>query len=330
MTMKPFVLLACILQLTTLSAAAFEFAPLRVRNLTPTVLVQSLATAEPARLAVPGTYKAFLDLDLASHAILSSSGGEEILLDGETLVATLGLRHGLGERLQIGFDLPWVRHGRGSLDGFISDWHNFFGLPDGDRDVLPEDALAFRYLRNGEELFNLERPVNALGDLRLLLAYQLSVSEPTATALHLSVKVPTGNAEKMTGSEGWGVSLALAHDRRIRLENGTTAAFWGGLGGGWLEDGDILAAQVENWAANAWLGAGWSPWERLAFKLQLDARTALYDSELNQLGSTAVILAMGGSIALGERTLLDLHVDEDIAVSTAPDVTFQLGLSHLF
>ena len=330
MLLKLFVCLVGIFQLTAFYAAAFDFSPFRVRNLSPTVLVRTQATAEPARLVAPGDYKAYVDFDLANHATINSSADEQIYLDGETLVGTLGLRRGLGERFQIGFDLPWVMHDKGSLDGFISDWHDFFGFPSGDRDQLPENELAFRYQRDNEELFDLDQAVDGLGDLRLHLAWQLVDSKPTATALHFSLKVPTGDADKMTGSEGWGASFSLAHDRRILLEDGATAAFWGGVGGSWMEDGEVLAEQAENWAANVWLGAGWSPKDWFAFKVQLDSQTALYDSDLAELGDPAVILTLGGTVALGKQTCLDLSVAEDLVVNAAPDVTFHLGLSHFF
>ena len=34
---------------------------------------------------------------------------------------------------------------RGTLDGFIDDWHDFFGLPEGTRPVLPRDQLNIAY-----------------------------------------------------------------------------------------------------------------------------------------------------------------------------------------
>lgn len=330
MTFKPLVLLACLLPLASSVALAFEFAPFRARNLTPTSLVQTLSTAEPARLLVSGTSKVYLDLDLASHAIVSNQGAEQLQLDGETLVTTIGLRRGLNKQLQVGFDLSWINHDHGSLDGFISNWHDFFSLPNGDRDILPDDILTYRYLRNGNELLKLDRPVDGLGDLRLQLAWQLAASELSASALHVALKLPTGSASKLTGSEGWGASLAWAHERRIQLDGEKSAAVWGGLGGSWFGDGEVMATRARDLAANAWLGAGWSPMKQLAFKIQLDSQTALYDSELTTLGSPSLLLTMGGTLALGERTLFDLGVGEDLAVKTAPDVTFQFGLSHLF
>jgi len=330
MILKSILLLTCLFQLSSLYAVAFDFAPFRVRNLMPTVLVRTLTTAEPARLLAAGNYKVYLDLDLANNAIIDSDAEAQIHLDGETLLGTFGIRYGLSEQLQIGFDLPWVNHNKGSLDGFIENWHDFFGLPAGDRDELPDNELSYRYQGNGDELFNLDHSVAGIGDLQLQLSWQLATSKTMATALHLSLKMPTGVADKLTGSEGWGLGLSLAHDYKISLDGGATAALWGGVGGKWLENGEVLSAQARNWAANAWLGAGWSPYEWLALKLQLDSQTALYDSELSELGDAALILTVGGTIAFTGTTSLDLGVAEDLAVNSSPDVTFHLGLSHSF
>ena len=310
-------------------ALALELVPFQVRNMTPTALAHAPAPAEAARLLAPGTVKASFSLDLASHARISSAGDEQVVFDGETLMATLGLRYAINEQLQIGFDLPWIRHDEGSLDGFISNWHDFFRLPDGDRDKLPEDQLAFGYQRDETTELQFDQSTDGIGDLRLVGSWQLNRDAQTATALHASLKAPTGDADKLTGSDSWSASLALSADRQILLTQGQ-AAFWGGLGGSWLGNSEGLDSHAKDWAANAWLGAGWSPREWIDFKLQLDAHTALYDSELSELGDPAVILTMGGDLALGPQTSLEIGVGEDIAVGTSPDVTFHIGVAHKF
>jgi hypothetical protein len=108
-------------------ASGVELAPFPVRNLSPLALVRGLAVAEAARLNRPGQTSARLNFDLANHATETESENESILLDGETYVATLGVRYGSSERLQLGLDLPWISHQQGTLDGFIRDWHDFFG-----------------------------------------------------------------------------------------------------------------------------------------------------------------------------------------------------------
>jgi len=311
------------------SALGVELAPFPVRNLSPLVQVRSLAIAGPARLNRPGQTTARLDFDLANHATESNVGIESILLDGETYVATLGLRYGTGEDLQLGLDLPWVSQQRGFLDGFIRDWHDFFGLPKGDREKLPNNELAFIYSRDGAEPLRLENRTNGLGDVRLLLAWQWLADERRAVSLQGAVKVPTGDAGDLTGSGGWDLSLAVSGQRDFRLDSGSVAT-WAGLGGSWLGGGGVLADQAREWAVNAWLGVGWSPLVWLGLKLQLDSHSALYRSELRELGEPALILTLGGTLEAGAATSLDLSVGEDLITNASPDFTCHISLSHRF
>ena len=312
-----------------LPAWGVELTPFPVRNLSPPALVHGLAVAEAARLNPQGRFSARLGLDIVSNATVSDSTNESILLDGESYVTTLGLRYGIAERLQVGLDLPWIAHSEGSLDGFVQDWHKFFGLPNGDRSQLPDDELTYAYANgNGDQLL-LDGETGGLGDVRVLLAWQLMNSDASAASLLVSLKAPTGDADDLTDSSAWDVSIAVSAQRDFSLERGS-AAVWGGFGASWLGNGEVLENRVEDWAASAWAGAGWSPLDWLGLKLQLDSHSALYDSELDELGNPPLILTMGGSLGFGDSTSLDIGVGEDLAVNSSPDVTFHLNLSHKF
>ena len=321
-------LLPVILGIATPSQA-LDLTPFPVRNFSPTALVHGLSIAETPHLLPTGKTTLHTSFDLASHATLDTSSSEAILLDGESYIATLGLRYGLSDTLQVGIDLPWVWHSEGFMDSFITDWHDFFGLSNGDRNSLKDDQLNYIYFQNGEERLRLQDEVNGLGDLRLQLAWQFKSTEQSAFTLQTQIKAPTGDADKLTGSEAWDVSLALSAQRDFSIGNGQ-GALWGGFGVSWLGDGEVLEEAVEDFAASGWLGAGWSPLDWLALKLQVDSHTALYDSNLNELGEPAVILTMGGTLGLGEQTSLDIGVGEDLNVNASPDVTFHLRLAHRF
>ena len=312
-----------------LPAWGVEMTPFQVRNFAPTALVHGLSIAETPYLLPTGKTSLQTDFDLANHASFDMRTGEAILLDGTTYIATMGLRYGLSNTVQLGIDLPWVWHSAGSLDSFISHWHDFFGLPNGSRDDLEDDQLNYRYSLNGEERLRLQDETDGLGDVRLLLAWQFKATAQSASTLQVQIKAPTGDADKLTGSEAWDVSLAWSAQRGFSLGHGQ-GGIWGGFGVSWLGDGEILEEEVEDFAANGWLGAGWSPLDWLALKLQVDSHTALYDSGLGELGDPTVVLTMGGSLGLGEQTTLDIGVGEDLNVSASPDVTFHLHLTHRF
>jgi len=314
---------------TALPAWSLELTPFQVRNLSPTALVHGLSIAETPHLLPAGASSLSTSFDLANNSSLDTRTNEGILLDGESYVATLGLRYGLSDTLQLGIDLPWVWHSEGFTDNFISDWHDFFGLPNGDRDDLQDDQLNYLYVQDGKEHLGVQNETDGLGDLRLLLAWQFKATDQSAFSLQTQVKAPTGDANKLTGSEAWDISLALSAQHEFPLGNGQ-GALWGGFGASWLGDGNVLEDEVEDYAANGWIGAGWAPLNWLALKLQIDSHTALYDSNLKELGDPAVILTMGGTLALGEKTLLDIGVGEDLNVNASPDVTVHIQIAHKF
>jgi len=112
---------------------------------------------------------------------------------------------------------------------------------------------------------------------------------------------------------------------------------WGNLGvyasggGIYISDGDILSGQQENLAGFANAGLGWAPATWINFKVQCNFTTPFYkDSRLDELSKNSFFLVSGGTLKLPGDYLLDIGVGEDIAVATAPDVSFHLGLSKRF
>ena len=58
--------------------------------------------------------------------------------------------------------------------------------------------------------------------------------------------------------------------------------------------------------------------------------SAVYDSDLKELGHFAAQLSLGGTIALTARTFLDIGVIEDIVTDTSPDAVFHFSLRQHF
>jgi hypothetical protein len=94
-------------------------------------------------------------------------------------------------------------------------------------------------------------------------------------------------------------------------------------------DGELAAIQ-KNFALAGRLGIGWQATKLIQLKLQLDAQSALYDSDLKQMGDPAVQLVIGGSLTFTDDVYLDISIAEDISTATAVDVAFQLGLVATF
>ena len=319
-----FIITFCLLKI----GHAVELTPLSVRNLSPTALVHGLAIAESSKVLSPGEKMGKFSFDLVNNATLNQSSNETIILDGETYIGTLSIRYGLTERIQVGFDLPYIHHSGGFLDSLISDWHDFFGLPNGDRNDFPDDQLNYFY-KDEKERFNVQSEKGGFGDLRANLVYELFSGKKASYAIQFSIKAPTGNAGKLTGSEAWDTSLALMTQYEDRIFSGSYSV-WAGIAGNYLGNGKVLEDSVNNWVANGWFGGGWSPYHWLGLKIQFDSHSSLYDSKLKELGDPALIMTLGGSLALTEKTILDLAFSEDLNVEVSPDIAFHLSLKHTF
>ncbi len=312
---------------------AFDITPFDTFNQSPLIQIYGLPSIDDARLVARNQTTLRFSLDLASNFTSGSNAVEDLELDGETYRTTLTFRRGISDRIEVGVDIPYVAHNSGFLDGFIVDWHDAFGLSQGGRDRAPQDLLNYRYSRNGTDLFNVTRNTSGLGDIRLTGAYQLSQTQrfpKRAVALRTSVKLPTGDSDRLLGSGGTDIAVwvTLTEQRRVGKHH------WGWFGGGGvmlLGNGDILPDQQRDHVLFGSIGIGWRPWPRIAFKLQMDAHSRFYDnSKLKQLNTDAAQLIMGGTISLSDKSALELAVSEDIVVNTAPDVNFHINLRSRF
>ena len=311
-------------------AAEVELRPLRVSNQAPLAKLCGLPTLDRARLLADGEYEASFSWDLASNYTLGSNASEQLSFDGESHRLALRLDRGLADGWEIGAELPMIAHRQGGLDGFIEGWHDFFGLPQGGRDQAASDQLTYSYEKDSSSLFSVQDKESGLGDLRLLLSRQLHVAAESSLALHASVELPTGDDRELLGSGSVDVALWVSGERLWRPAGQRLALH---VGGGLLasDSGEILSAQRRPLVGTGTLGLAWSTWSWLALQMQLDAHTSLFDgSGLRQIDGASAQLAIGGAVAIAERTRLELAVVEDIVVDTAPDVSFHLSLSQRF
>jgi hypothetical protein len=278
----------------------------------------------PGTLISAGRTELELRVDIASSCSTSTTGSERILLDGESYRYTLAVRRGIGSDFEIGAELPYGQHSKGFLDNFIYNWHDFFGLPQGERNDLPEDQLTYSYQSDDSSVL-VDEKESGLGDLRLTGAWRLmgEQGDDHHLALRSSLKLPTGDDKKLLGSGSTDLALWLSSSHFYNQE---TVALFASAGLLMMTDGEILANQQRHFIGFGSLGVAWQTFESVALKLQFDGHSAFYDdSTFSELGES-VQLIMGGTIALGAETSLELAVSEDIVVDSAPDVVFHLAL----
>jgi hypothetical protein len=312
---------------------ALDMTPFNTKNQSPVVQIYGLPSAGNATLLPPGRKEFNVTLDHSINYVEDSNSRERILLDGETTRMTLGGRYGLSKSVELGVEIPYIVHSGGFLDGFIINYHDSFGFPQGGRDQAPRNRLIYRYSLDGVERLKIDSASSGLGDIGLTAGLQIyhdAQEYPRAVAIKASVKLPTGDSASLhgSGSTDFSFLIAASDDYKLPLGHGTVFAAAGLMV---MTKGDILPEQQRNHVGFGSLGAGWNPLSWLAFKVQMDAHTPFYgDSSLKALSANAAQLLIGGTLGLSERTTLDIAVSEDIATTTSPDVAFHFNLSARF
>jgi len=309
--------------------------PLRVRNLSPATQIFGLprALGAPSR---PGQMELTLTIEHANNftagaADAATTGAGPgalpdlaVRFDGSTTVSTLGLRGALGERLEWGLEVPHVLHSGGVTDGFIENFHELFGFPDGGREDAPRDRLSYSIVQRGSEVVAVEEARGHLGDVRGWFGVRLTEGDRQAV-LRTMVKAPTGRVDDLSGSEGTDVAAWLELvDRRTLADAAMTVTLMGGVTV--LGEGELAEADRENlvWSGHLGLHLPVAAW--LTLRAQLDAHSDVIDTDVRQLSARAVQGTLGGSLALSRALWLDVGVTEDLTGASAPDVVFLITL----
>jgi len=273
----------------------------------------------PHTVGERGSWSIDADLFWGSTALIQNSGAESLVVDAETREARFTLQRTITDRFALQLQLPYRYTGGGNLDGFIDSWHDAFGMSEGARAALPSDQIDIFYSRAGSSQLDMTAAADGLADIQAALGYQIN---PSMTAW-LNVKLPTGDADKLTGSGATDVSLLLAAQHRIGDR-------WSVFGQGavtWLGDGELLPARQRSIVWSGLAGMSLRAWRGLSLTAQVDAHTAAFDSNLDFLNE-ALVLTVGGDYLFASGWRLDLGVSEDIAVEHSPDVVFVMGVTR--
>ncbi len=312
-------------------AFCLDIDPFYTFNQSPLIQIHGLPAVDDAYVAPEGRIKGIISTDVANNYLVETNEREMLTLDGESYRFTFAARYGLAKGVECGIDVPVIAYGGGFLDGFIEDFHHFFGFPNGGREQAPRDRLLYQYITGGNQKLDIRDSAAGIGDIRLTGALQLFRSEEAAVALRASLKLPTGESNRLLGSGNTDFALWFSVKEDYKLPALGHISGFGGIGGLVMGDGETLKGMQRTLAGFGSLGFGWSPVEWLALKVQADGHTPLYQgSGLKAVNKTSLQLVSGGTFSLGKNTSLDLGISEDVIVETSPDVVFHIALRTMF
>jgi hypothetical protein len=296
--------------------------PFPTRDQNPLLAGFGVPMPLPARIGDERDWSLATDFNWASSALVQRSGAEALVVDAETREVRLTLHHAISDRFAVHGQVPYRYTGGGTLDGLIDNFHDVSGTPSGDRSDLPSDQIHIAYTRFGTTQLNITSSARGLGDLQAGIGWMLAQTSASALTTWLDIKLPTGDGDKLTGSGATDVSLAIAGERELTSRWST----FGQASVTWLGEGDLLTSQQRSVLWSGLAGIEWQAWRNLSLKMQIDAHSAAFDSDLNFLGAAPLVLTAGGDYRLRSGWLLDFGLSEDISVEASPDVVFVFGV----
>jgi hypothetical protein len=312
------------------SAAAAEIRAFHNMNQFPFKQIFGLLSLDNSPLVEAGKWRVNLTGNISNTYDITMQANEQILNDAEIFRGSLLINYGLRENWQLSVEIPYVRYDKGFFDDFIYNWHDFFGISQNGRTKANGDQLHIAYLSGPKTLFEMhDTGGGGLGDIRINSAYTRPWRNQ-AIIFSTELKFPTGDFDKLTGSGGYDFSMGLTINDTQSLQRYNITLF-GGLAGVFLGDidGELVTVQ-KKFAVVGRLGIGWQATRLIQLKMQLDGQSALYKSELRQMGDPSFQLVIGGSLCFSEDVYLDISIAENINSATAVDVAFQLGLVAAF
>jgi hypothetical protein len=311
--------------------ASLARAPFAVSNTNPFIIIHGLPVMEQTSLLKSGYSSFQFQFDFTNNSITSESERESVTLDGETYRARLIWRRGLASGWQIGAELPLIAHHNGVIDNFIEDWHDLFGFSNRDRDPWPKNRLLYHYEKDGTTLSELSSGANGVGDLRLIASKQLgNIRSDSVLALHASLKLPTGDADKLMGSGATDLALWIS-GAAPNLWREQRLGGYAQLGILAMDEADVLSEAQRDVVWFAGFGLHWGGLDGVIIKCQVDLNDAFYRSDLAQLGRRSSLLTVGGTIPLDDRrSAIDLAIGENLATDATPDFMINFAYRRQF
>jgi hypothetical protein len=206
----------------------------------------------------------------------------------------------------------------------IDLWHAAFNLPDGGRNRRAENQIAYVLDRGAGPFYALGRRGGAIGDVSLSLGRSFDAADGGARRqLRATLKLPTGDESWLAGSGAADFSLTWLASRRAEPW-GRPAGYYWGVGGLLLGTPDFIEFEARSAGLMSIVGGGIRPWARWGIKAQVELHSAFYESRLREIGDPGVQVTLGGWRDLRDRGVVELAVNEDLAVSSSPDLVVHL------
>jgi hypothetical protein len=294
---------------------AEEFFPTRDQN--PLLRGFYLPLPSDARQDAGATLSA--TLALSNTLNVQSNARESLFVDGESDALDLTYENAPAQNWRYRFTVPVIHDSGGILDSAIDTWHQLFGFSRGNRPFYPKKQIDYSY--SGEGKIDLSHSQTSIGDIAADVGWYAVDEARRTVSFWGGLKAPTGSVANLTSDGAWDGAL-WAHGAmrwpkwQLAAEIGVAQPFGDELFAGMAHRSSMFA----RFAATRALGPVWS------LRAQFDGQSGrVAGSDMRFLGPS-LQMTVGAARRLRGRWRIEMGFAEDVAVNTAPDITFFLGI----
>lgn len=283
----------------------------------------------PRRAATQPAGTAGVTLQTAYSSIFENEDAptQRVVMDGELWTGAARVRYGLGERTDVELELAALYATSGFLDSFIEDFHDFFGLPSGNRESRGTDDFEMRVTKDGIDAYQLDDNEVELLDIPIILTQRVldeTESRP-AVALRAGIELPVGSESQgfSNGELDYGAGFVVEHS----IDRWTWTA-----GGDYVATGQSSAFRRASVDANdVWdLQGGaeyrWNDRGSLLGELVYTS-PLLTDVSLDQIDWPLLDLGLGVAWDVGRDSRWTATFHEDLFSEAGPDFVVALAWS---
>ena len=258
-------------------------------------------------------------LALSNTLNVESRTGENLLVDGESDTLRITFDNSLYQSWRYRFTLPIIHDSGVFLDSAIDHYHRWFGFNQGFRPDYPRGQFVYSYSGRGN--IDLTHSGTSLGDISGELGWFPVDDGHRTLSLWGGLEAPTGSVSKLTGDGAWDGALWAHYALRwtkwqLAAELGVAQPFGDELFAGYAHRTSLFG----RFAVTRALGSRWS------LRAQVDGQTGRVEDSTTRFLGPSLQLTVGAARALSERWRIEFGFAEDVAVNTAPDITFFLGI----
>ncbi len=300
--------------------AGSVISPLPVRNLDAPMMRFFDPTPDSALRALHADWSFELNQHYATVNVFDRTLSPQVLVDMELYVVDPVMRYAVTSDLDITVRSPLLLPSSGLFDAAIQRFHGWFSMPNGGRELRPNDVYAYRVQHDRGAGWR-SKSRWELGNVELSSRYRLLGDDRRALAALAAVKLPTASQARGWGSGAADLALGVVAST---LQNGVFAHLEG-----WLIQ--PLARDVPGIRYHSyWRGSlttGYQLSDQLSVMFQAQGGSSPYEGTVAMLDHPPFLISVGLRGGGTSDWGWNVSVVENISQKTTQDISITVGLN---